>query len=688
MPLYLGDCMSQLRWPISIIVAVIATSIPPYLTKWWYGSSFIEFHEKNAVSFWFGKGRLAVLTIALLYNIIRLIYECIHQDLFAILLTARVFGFIVQLLDHYWMQHHWIPYFVYAEKRGYLWIRFYMVIIGFLTYVLVYQIQMGILGYDQQIWFHQYVMTTLFYASLHVCFLFWFLWFILGHNNGITVVNRNNTSSKITIDVERLVRFRFHILRNSLASWIPFLLIIGLVGKFEGDEVSHEDFNDNMLQWRYPFMIAALLSVLIWVIHKFIAVPHELSIRQVFTIDDACPDPNVINVQSSTSLPTLEQQPPSVEIHLDRVDIVANGIVEKPSNSFPSPCAHTDSLSSPPPSINQIQSQSPPLHPDMRSQFSMSVVPFVESMSNRESELQSKPLLSISTKSVLSDDAPSQHGQELSSQPSFSGSFSSKSVLSDETLSFGFTSPRRRCDLYPMDTRSSIASRRQIDLLIDEVDVSNRSTVPGPPLLYAMAESMKEDPSLSARTPRRRALTIEDVHIHHQRNSLGSSGRVSGVYISVIAASVVAAAAINNNNDNNNINGDVNENNNDNSNGDGVNDHPNDIPPPPLNHLNSLSRMSSRAMKRVNSLAELLPYRMDLTHLLEIKKWEIFERTADKWVCIFYQIILWNVIVTVSQDMLAIYLDYGLHWVDYYCSTIVSNQALNNVQFLFDHLIA
>ena len=98
--------------------------------------------------------------------------------------------------------------------------------------------------------------------------------------------------------------------------------------------------------------------------------------------------------------------------------------------------------------------------------------------------------------------------------------------------------------------------------------------------------------------------------------------------------------------------------------------------------------MSSRAMKRVNSLAELLPYRMDLTHLLEIKKWEIFERTADKWVCIFYQIILWNVIVTVSQDMLAIYLDYGLHWVDYYCSTIVSNQALNNVQFLFDHLIA
>ena len=271
MPLYLHKCIPQLTPVISIAIAVIANSVPQLLTRWWYGSDFIEFHEKGAVSFWFGNGRLGVLTVSLLYNVGRLIYVCLAQDVVALLIAARVLGYIVQLYDHYWMQHYWLLWFVQAQKRTELWLRFYLTIIAFLSYALVDQIQVGIVG-NYQIYFHQYVLTTMFYTSMLFCLVFWFMWFLLPFTNIHPTAAR---SPSTMFDVQRMVRYRFHIMRNSVVSWIPFLLMIGIVGVTGGDDVPTEDLNDNNLQWRYPFMVAAVLVVVAWVLHRYTVAPYD-----------------------------------------------------------------------------------------------------------------------------------------------------------------------------------------------------------------------------------------------------------------------------------------------------------------------------------------------------------------------------------------------------------------------------
>jgi len=56
-------------------------------------------------------------------------------------------------------------------------------------------------------------------------------------------------------------------------------------------------------------------------------------------------------------------------------------------------------------------------------------------------------------------------------------------------------------------------------------------------------------------------------------------------------------------------------------------------------------------------------------------------------VCVFFQILLWNIIVCTSQDMMAFYFVYGNHWMGYFCQDLVDVETVNIVQFLFDHLV-
>ena len=68
--------------------------------------------------------------------------------------------------------------------------------------------------------------------------------------------------------------------------------------------------------------------------------------------------------------------------------------------------------------------------------------------------------------------------------------------------------------------------------------------------------------------------------------------------------------------------------------------------------------------------------------------------SADKWVCILYQILIWNFLLAISQDALTDYMkdvvhqDYFVNQAGYYCVDIIQLDALNSIQFLLDYIVS
>ena len=297
MPLYLDQCMIQTS-PLGILVSILCYSLPALVWRLMYGKENLEFHEETAVSFWFGKGRLTILSMTIVFDVARLVYECIFQNVFAILITMRILACTYQLYDHYWMQKNWIEFFIHGKKRAFLWIRFYASAILLLLYATLDEVQIGIVGH-YGIWFHQYVITTFFYAAMLASFLFWFLWFLVSFSKSGD--NRSWWRRDWLIDRPRFLRYRFNCLRNITMSLIPFFIVIGVFANIIDDNVSDDLFN-NTMQWRYPFMLAGdlvtpsssnfdhiltrhtlsgsisiqgLLVPMAWAIQRFLVLPYD-----------------------------------------------------------------------------------------------------------------------------------------------------------------------------------------------------------------------------------------------------------------------------------------------------------------------------------------------------------------------------------------------------------------------------
>ena len=68
--------------------------------------------------------------------------------------------------------------------------------------------------------------------------------------------------------------------------------------------------------------------------------------------------------------------------------------------------------------------------------------------------------------------------------------------------------------------------------------------------------------------------------------------------------------------------------------------------------------------------------------------------SADKWVCILYQILIWNFLLAISQDALSDYMHYvvdQLYFVNeagYFCIEIIQPDVLNTIQFFLDYLVS
>ena len=252
MPLYLETCMIQTS-PLGILVSILCYSLPALAWRLVYGKENFEFHEETAVSFWFGRGRLLILSLTIIFDMARLVYDCVFGNMFAILVSVRILACAYQLVDHYWMQKNWIAFFIHGEKRAFLWIRFYASAILLILYATLDEIQVGIVGH-YGLWFHQYVITTFFYAALLATFVFWFLWFLITRKSSKRCSWRRGDW---TIDTPRFLRYRFVCLRNVTMSLIPLFLVIGVFANLIGDNVSDDLFN-NTMQWRYPFMLAGI----------------------------------------------------------------------------------------------------------------------------------------------------------------------------------------------------------------------------------------------------------------------------------------------------------------------------------------------------------------------------------------------------------------------------------------------
>jgi len=714
MPLYLQACMPQLTPVISIAIAVIANSVPQLLTRWWYGSDFIEFHEKGAVSFWFGNGRLGVLTVSLLYNVGRLIYVCLAQEVIAFLVAARVLGYIVQLYDHYWMQRYWLSWFVQAQKRTELWLRFYLTIIAFLAYAVVDQIQVGIVG-NYQIYFHQYVLTTMFYTSMLFCLVIWFMWFLMPFTNIHSTAAR---SPSTMFDLQRMVRYRFHIMRNSVVSWIPFLLLIGIVGVSGGDDVPTEDLNDNNLQWRYPFMVAAVLAVVAWVLHRYTVVPYDLLMLRGLSDHSPVADANA-DANADARPPTVGPQASFVQVDITRATapgtrqpqprpLAASGppVSEDRDASAqrPGSDSHSGSGETSTAGLEQLliaaMSERERSHKDSQSQVDGGVGPSERSAAaDTDSDSNSNPnsapppsnlkqgLLAATTEQRLQGgvdgggvppsersagaDAGSDNNsvsvaplpsnleqmllaavaerrqlqEGVVSAPVVSGQDDGTAALTVEARPQPVPEPERE----PSPRRKPQERSLPLDLHLDlpATTGSDRSAsaaaVVAPHTSRRSGVSIGDGGASSKRvedTTRRKALTVRDIRRAH-RASLSS--------IAVIGSDVGGGAGgyVNGEGDGSNKTGGegmVSAN----GTGDGSANDAHDAGKgesgksndrlqrmPALNKLPSqISELSLNLTHRAHSLAQLFPFDVvDLMRPLEVKKWEIFERNADKAVC-------------------------------------------------------
>ena len=68
--------------------------------------------------FFFKEVRLGMLTLSILYNIARLVYELTIMDISVILVATRLLLTTLQLVDQWWFCKNWESFFLEKKIRG------------------------------------------------------------------------------------------------------------------------------------------------------------------------------------------------------------------------------------------------------------------------------------------------------------------------------------------------------------------------------------------------------------------------------------------------------------------------------------------------------------------------------------------------------------------------------------------
>jgi len=213
MPLYLEECMPSLSFYGTVVSFLVVFA--PLFIRGIFCAGATTTNDDLAPTFFFGTYRLWIIQLGVLFNVGRMLYELERSNLFAILVATRVLCGIVQYFDHSKILREWVPYITSPVKRQrrYLWLRLF---VGFIAMLTVGFVQMAFHGYIVYVEIdHQHdTYTTSFVQTFcgnlvgALSMALWLMWFRSG---------------------ARLVKFRYHILRNFLWTWCPFYFASGLL---------------------------------------------------------------------------------------------------------------------------------------------------------------------------------------------------------------------------------------------------------------------------------------------------------------------------------------------------------------------------------------------------------------------------------------------------------------------------
>ena len=78
--------------------------------------------------FFFKEVRLGMLTLSILYNIARLVYELTIMDISVILVATRLLLTTLQLVDQWWFCKNWESFFLEKKMRAWIWFRLFIAV--------------------------------------------------------------------------------------------------------------------------------------------------------------------------------------------------------------------------------------------------------------------------------------------------------------------------------------------------------------------------------------------------------------------------------------------------------------------------------------------------------------------------------------------------------------------------------
>ena len=118
-------------------------------SNWLLCTCFDRQRSAREPPFFFQEVRIGMLLVSILFNLGRLMYEAIVKDISVILVTARLFLTMLQLVDHWWFCKNWESFFIEKKMRAYIWFRLFVAVCMFST---IYCVQTTFSPYRGSVW--------------------------------------------------------------------------------------------------------------------------------------------------------------------------------------------------------------------------------------------------------------------------------------------------------------------------------------------------------------------------------------------------------------------------------------------------------------------------------------------------------------------------------------------------------
>ena len=163
MPLYVHSCLSQVSGIVMMVNCLISVVLG-LCGSGKHGAATVD-EELAICPFMYKYFRIVMLSVSIILNFARFIYECVVGDVMLISVFFRCFGTVLQLLEHLYLCKNYARYFAKLEGESFFWTRGLIALGGFCGLGIFSGLE-GVNGYgkskDEQIFW-----------SLALCLLIW-----------------------------------------------------------------------------------------------------------------------------------------------------------------------------------------------------------------------------------------------------------------------------------------------------------------------------------------------------------------------------------------------------------------------------------------------------------------------------------------------------------------------------------